>query len=97
MKHRFTTYTYLGFVGPKNEEGLYRVEQRNKFSVGEEIEVMKPNGDNVVVTVKRMVDEKGQEMESCPHPQQVFYLDLGIELDEFDILRRQEEEKIALE
>ena len=90
-------YTYLGFVGPANEEGLYRIEQRNKFSVGEEIEVMKPNGDNIVVTVKRMVDEKGQEMESCPHPQQVFYLDLGIELEEFDILRRQEEEKIALE
>ncbi|MBQ3559774.1 MAG: U32 family peptidase [Agathobacter sp.] len=90
-------YTYLGFAGPKNEEGLYRIEQRNKFSVGEEIEVMKPNGDNIVVTVKRMVDEKGQEMESCPHPQQVFYLDLGIELDEYDILRRQEEEKIALE
>ena len=90
-------YTYLGFVGQKNEEGLYRVEQRNKFSVGEEIEVMKPNGDNVVVTVKRMVDEKGQEMESCPHPQQIFYLDLGMELDEYDILRRQEEEKIALE
>ena len=58
---------------------------------------MKPNGDNIIVTVKRMVDEKGQEMESCPHPQQVFYLDLGIELDEYDILRRQEEEKIALE
>jgi putative protease len=90
-------YTYLGFVGPKNEDGLYRIEQRNKFSVGEEIEVMKPNGDNIVVTVKRMVDEKGQEMESCPHPQQVFYLDLGMELDEYDILRRQEEEKIALE
>ena len=90
-------YTYLGFVGPKNEDGLYRIEQRNKFSVGEEIEVMKPNGDNIVVTVKRMVDEKGREMESCPHPQQVFYLDLGIELDEYDILRRQEEEKIALE
>ncbi len=90
-------YTYLGFVGPKNEEGFYRIEQRNKFTVGEEIEVMKPNGDNIVVTVKRMVDEKGQEMESCPHPQQVFYLDLGIELDEYDILRRQEEEKIALE
>ena len=50
-------YTYLGFVGPKNEEGLYRIEQRNKFSIGEEIEVMKPNGDNIVVTVKRMMDE----------------------------------------
>ena len=90
-------YTYLGIVGPKNEEGLYRIEQRNKFSVGETIEVMKPNGENIEVVVKRLVDEKGQEMESCPHPQQVFYVDLGVELDEYDILRRQEEEKIALE
>ena len=26
-------YTYLGIVGERNEEGLYRIEQRNKFSV----------------------------------------------------------------
>ena len=91
-------YTYLGIVGPKNEDGMYRIEQRNKFSVGEVIEVMKPSGDNIEVTVRRLVDEKGQEMESCPHPQQVFYVDLGIELDEYDILRRQEEDTaIALD
>ena len=91
-------YTYLGIVGPKNDNGMYRMEQRNKFSVGEEIEVMKPNGDNVPVTVQRLVDEKGEEMQSCPHPQQIFYVDLGIELDEFDILRRKEEDsEIALE
>lgn len=90
-------YTYLGIVGPCNEEGMYRIEQRNKFSVGEVIEVMKPNGDNIEVTVKRLVDEDGKEMQSCPHPQQIFYVDLGIELEEYDILRRQEEEKIALE
>ena len=91
-------YTYLGIVGPKNEDGMYRIEQRNKFSVGEVIEVMKPNGDNIEVTVRRLVDEKGQEMESCPHPQQVFYVDLGLELDEYDILRRQEEDTaIALD
>ena len=91
-------YTYLGIVGPRNEAGMYRIEQRNKFSVGEEIEVMKPNGDNVVVTVKALTDEEGQAMESCPHPKQVFYVDLGIELDEYDILRRKEEDgEIVLE
>ncbi|MBR4026295.1 MAG: U32 family peptidase, partial [Lachnospiraceae bacterium] len=87
-------YTYLGIVGTKNAEGLYRIEQRNKFSVGEVIEVMKPNGDNIEVTVKRMLDEDGKEMQSCPHPQQVFYVDLGMELTEYDILRRQEEDKV---
>lgn len=84
-------YTYLGIVGEQNADGLYQIEQRNKFSVGEEIEVMKPNGDNVLVTVKAIRDEKGVEMESAPHPQQILYIDLGQPLDKYDILRRKED------
>lgn len=83
-------YTYLGIVGERNEQGCYRIEQRNKFSVGELIEVMKPDGQNVKVTVKAIYDETGQPMESAPHPQQVLYIDLGMELEQYDILRRQE-------
>ena len=60
--------------------------------MGEEIEIMKPSGENILVTVKDMVDENGEAMESCPHPQQVFYVDLGMEAEEYDILRRQEED-----
>lgn len=83
-------YTYLGIVGEQNEEGLYRVEQRNKFSVGESIEVMKPDGANITVTVQRIVDEEGNDMESAPHPKQVLYIDLGQPLAMYDILRRKE-------
>ena len=83
-------YTYLGIVGGTNEEGLYRIEQRNKFSVGEQIEVMKPDGENIEVTVRRIVDEEGNDMESAPHPKQVLYIDLGHPLEMYDILRRKE-------
>ena len=83
-------YTYLGIVGEQNEEGIYRIEQRNKFSVGEEIEIMKPDGENLTVTVKRIVDEDGADMESAPHPKQVLYIDLGHPLEKYDILRRKE-------
>ena len=83
-------YTYLGIVGERNEEGLYRIEQRNKFSVGESIEVMKPDGANITVTVQRIVDEEGNDMESAPHPKQVLYIDLGRPLAMYDILRRKE-------
>ena len=83
-------YTYLGIVGETNEEGLYRIEQRNKFSVGEQIEVMKPDGENIEVTVKRIVDEEGNDMESAPHPKQVLYIDLGHPLEMYDVLRRKE-------
>ncbi|MEE0421565.1 MAG: U32 family peptidase [Lachnospiraceae bacterium] len=85
-------YTYLGIVGEKNARGLYRIEQRNKFFVGETIEVMKPDGRNLEVRVKCITDEEGQEQESAPHPKQVLYIDLGIEMEQYDILRRKEME-----
>lgn len=85
-------YTYLGIVGEPDENGRYRIEQRNKFSVGEVIEVMKPNGENHVVTVQKIFNEEGEEMESAPHPKQVLYIDLGEKLELYDILRRKEEE-----
>ena len=84
-------YTYLGIVGERNEQGWYKTEQRNKFSVGEMIEVMKPDGRNVEVTVKAIYDEDGNAMDSCPHPKQTLYIDLGMELDQYDILRRKED------
>ena len=83
-------YTYLGIIGGERD-GLYRIEQRNKFSVGETIEIMKPNGENIQVTVQKILDEEGQEMESAPHSKQVLYVDLEGKADKFDILRRAEE------
>lgn len=84
-------YTYLGIVGVQNEKGWYEIEQRNKFSVGEQIEVMKPDGTNLEVTVLNIEDEKGNAMESAPHPKQKLYINLGVALDQYDILRRKEE------
>lgn len=83
-------YTYLGTVEEVREDGCCRITQKNKFSVGETIEVMKPDGRNVEVAVKAMYDEEGQAVESAPHSKQVIYVDLGTELAEYDILRRSE-------
>lgn len=84
-------YTYLGVIQGKNEAGMYGLEQRNKFSVGDTIEIMKPNGENIMATVKCITDEEGTEMDSCPHPKQQIFVDFGIQLNDFDILRRKEE------
>ncbi|MEG0721749.1 MAG: U32 family peptidase C-terminal domain-containing protein, partial [Lachnospiraceae bacterium] len=80
-------YTYLGIVG-EEKDGRYRIEQRNKFSVGEWIEVMKPDGRNEEVMVKQILDQDGNQQESAPHSKQVLYIDLGVPLDAYDILRR---------
>lgn len=83
-------YTYLGLIGDQNAQGLYSLEQRNKFSVGDEIQVMKADGRDLIVTVKAMTDETGTPMESCPHPKQKIYIDLGVALEPLDLLRRKE-------
>ena len=83
-------YTYLGIVGEVTDEGLCRIEQRNKFSVGEEIEIMKPDGDNITTKVLQILNEDGETQESAPHPKQVLYIRLDQRADHYDILRRQE-------
>ncbi|TAH66715.1 MAG: U32 family peptidase [Anaerolineaceae bacterium] len=82
-------YTYLGtIIGGR--DGMYYLEQKNKFSVGEEIEVIRPGSEAINVTVTRITDEEGNDMDSCPHPKQIIYIDLGIILYPYDILRRKE-------
>ena len=86
-------YTYLGLIGEDVRDGLYPFEQRNKFSVGDVIEIMKPNGENMEVTVRRLVDEDGNDVESAPHPRQKLWIDVDAPLAPWDILRRKETEE----
>ncbi len=83
-------YTYLGIVRGTTEDGFAELEQRNKFSVGETVEIMKPSGENIQAVAKAMRDEEGNSMESCPHPKQKFYVDFGIPLDVYDLIRKKE-------
>lgn len=83
-------YTYLGFAEAVDERGFAQITQRNKFSVGETIEIMKPDGQNLSVTVKGIYDEEGNPMESAPHAQQKLFVDLGAKIDVYDLLRRAE-------
>ncbi len=81
-------YTYLGLIGEQNEAGDYGFEQRNKFCVGDVIEVMKPDGSNVMATVLGMTDDQGNSIESCPHPKQKIFIHVDQKLETGDLLRR---------
>ena len=83
-------YTYLGTVEAVGEDGKIQIEQRNKFSVGEQIEVMKPDGQNLEVTVEAIEDEEGRAMESAPHPKQKLFVRFDGKAGLYDILRRKE-------
>ncbi len=80
-------YIYLGIVG-ETEGNTVEIEQRNKFSVGEVIEIMKPDGTNRETKVLSIVNEDGKEMESAPHPQQQLKVTLDAPASPYDILRK---------
>ena len=83
-------YTYLGTVEAVDERGYARIEQKNKFTVGETIEVMKPDGRNLIVPVKGIYNEEGEAVESAPHSREILFVDLEGDVKPYDILRRSE-------
>ena len=83
-------YTYIGIVQETDERGFVKIYQRNKFSVGEEIEVMVPDGTNRLLKVLAMEDENRQPVESAPHPKQEIWIDFGEPLETGWLLRRKE-------
>lgn len=80
-------YIYLGIVEEVTQDGRAKITQRNKFCVGDAIEIMKPDGENVMVRVEAMETAEGEKVESCPHPQQELYVTLSQKAEKYDLLR----------
>lgn len=83
-------YTYIGTVRQVTDDGCVCFEQKNKFSVGECVEAMDFNGDNIECTVEAIYDEDGALMESAPHPKQQLKVKFSEQLTEGMIIRRKE-------
>lgn len=84
-------YIYLGIIEElkteKSGEQLARIEQRNKFCVGDTIEIMKPDGRNVSTKVEAMFTDEGESVDSAPHSKQVIWLKLSQMPELYDLLR----------
>ncbi|MBR3288204.1 MAG: U32 family peptidase [Lachnospiraceae bacterium] len=79
--------TYYGTVERVDNEFAY-FEQKNKFSVGDELVVMKTDFSNLSVKVLEMYDETtGEKIESCPHSKQRLKVKFDKVLEELDIIR----------
>ncbi len=80
-------YVYLGMVESVDARGYARFEQKNKFCVGDTIELMKPDGRNIRTTVLAMYNEEGEPVESCPHSRQILYAALSDKPEPYDLMR----------
>ena len=85
------TYTqgsvYLGIVEEVTEDGQIIFEQKNKFSVGDTIEIMKTDSTNLTVTVQEMVNQYGEQVKDCPHPAERIRMRVDAEVQSGEIMR----------
>jgi len=84
-------YVYLGISGEPLEDGSFVIEQKNKFCVGDKIEIMKADGRDIEANVISITDQDGVAMESCPHPKQIITIKLDQVPETGDILRMKAE------
>ena len=84
-------YVYLGISGEPLADGSFVIEQKNKFCVGDKIEIMKADGRDIEANVISITDQDGVAMESCPHPKQIITIKLDQVPEAGDILRMKAE------
>lgn len=79
--------TYYGIV-EDIEDGYVILIQKNKFSLNDNIEIMKATGENTIANVLEILDYKtGIMQESCPHAGQKLKVKLSVLPEINDILR----------
>ncbi|HWQ77984.1 MAG TPA: U32 family peptidase [Anaerovoracaceae bacterium] len=82
-------YAFVGLVRSYDEKtGLATVEQRNKMSLGDEIEVFGPGVDYFTQKIEIFLNEEDQPIESAPHPQQIVKIGMSRPVLEKFMLRK---------
>ncbi|WP_084054285.1 peptidase U32 family protein [Desulfonispora thiosulfatigenes] len=83
-------YEFLGVVLDYNEnEKMVTIEQRNKFEIGDKIEFFGPTWDDFTQTIEIMYDDKGNQIQAAPHPNQIVKIPVKQKLAPYYIMRKE--------
>lgn len=63
------------------------IEQRNKFSVGDTVEVFGPNTSVQKLNIEYIINSAGESTESAPHPGEIVKIKIPFNVQKNDILR----------
>lgn len=87
-------YEIAAIVKGYDEENKRLIlEQRNKFSVGDTLEIVSPTKNHgKTLKVEQIINDNGEEQEAAPHPQQTIFVPSRLSLQENDILSKRQKE-----
>lgn len=82
-------YDFVGLVRAYDEaSGIATIEQRNRFVIGDELELVSPRGTFRIQKVASMKNDEGEIIEAAPHPQMTVYMPMDEPVEPFTMLRR---------
>ncbi len=88
------THEIVGIVKEYNpENSIAIIEQRNKVFDGDEVEILRPVGENFKISLDDMRDLEGNKIESTPQAQMLYAIKTNETLKKDDILIKGKEEK----
>ena len=83
------TAVFVAKVIEDCKNGMVKVEMRNRFKTGDELEVLSPNNSFfIIIKIEKIVDSKGQEIDDCKKVQEIVLINCPYQLKEGDILRK---------
>lgn len=82
------TAVFIAKVVEDAKDGLVKVEMRNRFKVGDELQVLSPD-DNFLKTIKisKIINEKGEIIDDAKRVQEIVQINCPYNLKKGDILR----------
>lgn len=82
------THEFMALVLEDAKDGYVKIEQRNRFKVGDTLEVLSPDENfNKKIKVTEIKNLKGELIDDAKKVQEVLYLKVELDLKEGDILR----------
>lgn len=83
------TYEFIALVLEDQKDGFVLIQQRNRFEIGDELEVLSPQGIfNKKIKVTKILNENGEDVEVAKLVQEKLLVKTKLALKAGDILRR---------
>jgi len=85
----FTDCDVAAYVEDCGDDLVGKLTQRNKFSVGDTLSLITPDGGRpVTFTAQGMKNAEGEDLETLPHPMMEFTMPLPVKAPKYSIIRK---------
>ncbi len=75
-------------IGNGTKDGIADITQKNKFCVGDELDVLPPSGVPFKINVKELINQRGESVESAPHAMEQLKMPTDVDIPEGALLRK---------